>query len=91
MIDAVVVALAGMALGAIAFGGLLRPRGGGFDVAVGLVYYGVLNGGVRGQPPTRRWSPSRTNSVAEAINVGDSPIPSVLIASFKLTSSNSFS
>jgi len=49
VIDAVVVALAGMALGAIAFGGLLRPRGGGFDVAVGLVYYGVLNGGRGGQ------------------------------------------
>jgi uncharacterized RDD family membrane protein YckC len=49
VIDAVVVALAGSVLGAIAFGGFSRPRGAGVDVAVGLAYYGLLNGGRLGQ------------------------------------------
>jgi uncharacterized RDD family membrane protein YckC len=48
-IDAVIVALLGAALGAVVAGGVLRPRGAGLNLVVGLLYYGLLNGGARGQ------------------------------------------
>ncbi|HMC41820.1 MAG TPA: RDD family protein [Acidimicrobiales bacterium] len=49
LIDAVVVALAGVALAAVALGGVSRPRSGAFNMAIGLLYYGLLNGSGGGQ------------------------------------------
>src|SRR5438132_9630346 len=81
LIDAVVVALAGVALAAVVLGGVSRPRSGAFNMAIGLLYYGLLQRQPRGPDAGQDGSgdpgPRRPHGRAPGGGPGNGALPGV--------------